>query len=220
MDIVLTPIEARVLGSLVEKELTTPEYYPLSLNSLTAACNQKNNRDPVMALTEEDVRRAVETLRGKTLAWQLNTAGGRVPKFEHNLPAKFGFTQPEISIVTVLMLRGPLTVGEIRSCTGRMHTFAELADVEAVLTRLSEMENGPYVVRLAREPGRKENRFAHCFCGEVTMAAALNVTQEIPVAAKPQMSDRIDSIENKLSQLTNDLAVLQQAFSDFKKSFE
>ena len=141
MDIILSPVEARVLGSLVEKELTTPEYYPLSLNALTAACNQKNNRDPVMSLTADDVTMALESLRGKNLAWQLSTAGGRVPKFEHNLPARLAIAaqdaqgnadaseenapatrsvaanmlRPELAVLAELLLRGPLTAGELRT---------------------------------------------------------------------------------------------------------
>ena len=115
MDILLFPHEVRVLGSLIEKELTTPEYYPLTLNSLMAACNQKSNRDPVLSLSENDVKKAMDQLRGKTLAWEMNLSGSRVPKYEHNLPAKFAFTPQETAALCVLMLRGPCTPGEIRA---------------------------------------------------------------------------------------------------------
>ena len=213
MDIVLTPVEVRVLGSLVEKELTTPEYYPLSLIALVAACNQKSNRDPVMTLTSDDMTMAIDSLRGKNLAWQLNTAGGRVPKFEHNLPARlkilteaaqedashnesasgitdgepgnaktveFNLLRREIAALCVLMLRGPLTLGEIRGCTGRMHQFKDLRDVEECLARLS---GAGFVAKLPRLPGTKENRFVHCFSGEPP-AAAQPAAAAAPAAAQ------------------------------------
>jgi uncharacterized protein YceH (UPF0502 family) len=250
MDIVLSPVEVRVLGSLVEKELTTPEYYPLSLNSLVAACNQKSNRDPVMELTEDEVGQALDSLRGKNLAWQLNTAGGRVPKFEHNLPARLktlaaaaqntsgqnqgGDTaagadpetadakaventlmRRELSMLTVLMLRGPLTVGEIRTCTGRMHSFKDLPEVEETLQRLCGWEGGPLTVKLARETGRKEHRYAHLFCG-ATASSAPGV-QEAAEAPRLPVSDRVAILEQKVALLTEEIVALKQAQSGAKK---
>jgi hypothetical protein len=259
MDIVLTPVEVRVLGSLVEKELTTPEYYPLSLIALVAACNQKSNRDPIMTLTSDDVAMAIDSLRGKNLAWQLNTAGGRVPKFEHNLPARlkilteaaqesaahngsasggldadsqqesaktveFNLLRREIAALCVLMLRGPLTLGEIRGCTGRMHQFKDSADVEECLARLS---GAGFAAKLPRLPGTKENRFVHCFSGEPP-AAAQPATAAAPAAAQVVQSaiqpgtvaDRVLQLEQKVAELTNDISGIRQAFEEFRRKFE
>jgi uncharacterized protein YceH (UPF0502 family) len=249
MDIVLSPVEVRVLGSLVEKELTTPEYYPLSLNSLVAACNQKSNRDPVMTLTDDDVTMAVGSLRGKNLAWQLNTAGGRVPKFEHNLPARmkilagsvqadlpqtdadatgdrkdakaaeFNLLRREIAVLCVLMLRGPLTVGEIRGCTGRMYPFTGLPDVEESVNKLS---SAGFIAKLPREPGRKENRFCHCFSGAPSQSAADTpaVAADQQVILPGTVPDRIVQLEQKVVKLTEEIVVLRQAFEEFRKKFE
>jgi len=259
MDIVLTPVEVRVLGSLVEKELTTPEYYPLSLIALVAACNQKSNRDPVMTLTSDDVVMAIETLRGKNLAWQLNTAGGRVPKYEHNLPARlkilsdaareievqnenrsespdvsgdgnqgnaktieFNLVRKEMAVLCVLMLRGPLTVGEIRGCTGRMYAFKDIPDVDACLEKLC---NASFVTKLPRSPGTKENRFCHRLSGE-PLAAAQPAASVTPVHVVQQIvqpgtvADRILQLEQKVSQLTEEMSGVRQAFEDFKRKFE
>lgn len=262
MDIVLSPVEVRVLGSLVEKELTTPEYYPLSLIALVAACNQKSNRDPVMTLTSDDVAMAIESLRGKNLAWQLNTAGGRVPKFEHNLPARlkilseavketlaqnenaaevpgapadadaergnskaveFNLLRREIAVLCVLMLRGPLTAGEIRNCTGRMYQFKDLPDVEECLARLC---GAGLAAKLPRAPGTKENRFHHCFSGELVVTAvqpaagAPAAQPQQPVIQPGTVADRVVQLEQKVAQLTNDISGIRQVFEEFRKKFE
>ena len=258
MDIILTPVEVRVLGSLVEKELTTPEYYPLSLIALVAACNQKSNRDPVMTLTNDDVTMAVDSLRGKNLAWQLNTAGGRVPKFEHNLPARlkiltqatqenqpqesdaaaagqdapveqaagskaveFNFLRREIAALCVLMLRGPLTIGEIRGCTGRMYPFKDLPDVEECIGKLSA---AGFSAKLPRLPGTKENRFCHCFSGEPAAQTAATPVQAapslLPVIQPGTVLDRVVQLEQKVTQLTDDISGIRQAFEEFRKKFE
>ena len=164
MDVTLNDTELRVLGSLIEKELTTPEYYPLSLNALVNACNQKSNRDPVMNLDEDAVTRALDSLRFKQFAL-LSGAGGRVAKYRHALAEKFRFSPAELTVLCELMLRGAQTVGELRSRGERMHAFADLAEVEGVLQDL--MERTPAVVaRLPRQPGRKESRYAQLFAGE------------------------------------------------------
>jgi uncharacterized protein YceH (UPF0502 family) len=259
MDIVLTPVEVRVLGSLVEKELTTPEYYPLSLIALVAACNQKSNRDPVMTLTNDDVTMAVDSLRGKNLAWQLNTVGGRVPKFEHNLPARlkiltqtmqenqpqdgneaategpdapseqaagskaveFNILRREIAVLCVLMLRGPLTIGEIRGCTGRMCPFKDLPDVEECVTKLSA---AGFVAKLPRLPGTKENRFCHCFSGEPAaqpVAVPIQASQSVQPLIQPgTVLDRLIQLEQKVTQVTEDISGIRQAFEEFRKKFE
>ncbi len=201
MDILLNSVEARVLGSLIEKEITTPDYYPLTLNALTSACNQKSNRDPVMTLDEKTVVRGLDSLREKQMAWQVRTAGTRTPKYEHNLANRFKFSPPEIALVCVLLLRGPQTMGELRGRTGRLHKFDDLAQIEETLQGLMEREDGPFVVRLPRQVGRKERRYAHIFCGEV------EVDQEDEFPPEPARRDilaedeRIAELERKVAEL-------------------
>ncbi len=163
MEMTLNDIEVRVLGSLIEKELTTPEYYPLSLNSLTNACNQKSNRDPVMALAEEDVVRALDSLRFKQLV-VLSADGGRVPKYRHLLSEKLGLVSAEQAIICELLVRGPQTVGELRTRGERMYPFGDLAAVEEVLQELIQRET-PLITLMPRQPGRKEGRYAQLFSG-------------------------------------------------------
>ena len=162
----LTPTEARVLGALVEKEITTPEYYPLSLNALVNACNQKNNRDPVTSLDEVEVRQALHGLETERLAGPVR-GDTRVPKYEHRAQEVFNFTRGEIAVVCVLLLRGPQTPGELRGRTERMYKFDELSDVQSVLQRLIAREPDPLVKILPRQPGTKEARYAHLLSGDV-----------------------------------------------------
>jgi len=222
MDFILSPTEVRVLGSLVEKELTTPEYCPLTLNSLALACNQKSNRDPVSSYPDEEVLDAVETLRAKQLAWQRSIPGSRSLKYEQNLKAKFGFEQRELAVACVLMLRGPATVGEIRGHTGRMYPFRDLAEVEESLARLAAWETGPVVTRLPRLPGTKEHRFVHLFSGEVAVAPNPEEPREtVPThGAVLTLTDRISLLEGKTTRLADELAAVKQAFEEFKRSFE
>src|ERR1700751_4369369 len=163
----LTPSEARVLGALIEKEVTTPEYYPLSLNALINACNQRSNREPVMDLDEEAVRLALHGLEDDGLAGRARSADGRVTKYEHWLGEAFNFSRAETALVCVLLLRGPQTPGELRGRTERMHRFEELSDVQSTLQRLMQREP-PLVMVLPRQPGTKEARYAHLLSGEVT----------------------------------------------------
>jgi uncharacterized protein YceH (UPF0502 family) len=251
MDIVLSPIEVRVLGSLVEKELTTPEYYPLTLNALVLACNQKSNRDPVMSLCNEDVSAALELLRGKNLAWQMSVAGARVPKYEHNLPAKLmaafhpgdsasgnetGDAPPdslvhgrtvattlvrrELAVLTALMLRGPLTPGELRGVTGRMYPFKDPAELEETVQKLMSSEFGPLIAKLPKQPGRKEQRYAHLFSGDV---AAQSAPADAPGAgaqtAAPALplSDRLSLLEQKVALLADEIVAIKQAVVEIKK---
>ena len=208
MDFQLNEAEARVLGSLVEKEAATPEYYPLSLNALCAACNQKSNRDPVMSLDEGSVLGAVESLRAKGLV--LRTSGGdhRVPKYGHRAGEVFNFDRREQAILCVLMLRGPQTVGELRGRTERLHTFDGLAEVESTLDRLME-RTPPLVRKLARQPGEKEPRFAHLLSGEV----AVHAQPPVPTEHRPAVEDRMARIEEQLAEL-------KQQFEEFRKNFE
>ncbi len=165
MTTVLSPVAARVLGSLVEKEITTPDYYPLSLNALANACNQKNNREPVMNLDEDQIRQALHQLEDDGLAGAARGADSRVAKYEHRMQEVFNFTRGEIAVVCVLLLRGPQTPGELRGRGERMHRFEELSDVQSTLQRLMQREP-PLVKVLPRQPGTKEARYAHLFSGE------------------------------------------------------
>ena len=166
MEVLLNAVEVRALGALIEKEITTPEYYPLTLNSVTTACNQKSNRDPVVSLEEKAVVRALEGLREKGLARQVSGVDMRVPKHYHLFDEKMCLTRPQVAALCVLMLRGPQTVGEIRGRSGRLYEFTDLEEVERVLMELVERSEGALVVQLARQPGRKESRYAHVLMGE------------------------------------------------------
>jgi len=222
MNIILTSIEARVLGSLIEKEMSTPDYYPLTINALTNACNQKSNRDPVMNIEEKTVARALESLMQKRLAWQRNTAEGRVPKYAHGMYDIFKISSPELGALCDLLLRGPQTAGEIRSRTGRLYEFKDLNEVEAILQKLAEREDGPFVVKLPRQEGFRESRYAHLFCGEV------KIEQEEAAALPPKTAimeisaenERIVELERKVAELRTELDELRQAFIEFKRQFE
>src|SRR5437899_5169461 len=165
-NVVLSDNEARVLGSLVEKDITTPDYYPLTLNALVNACNQKSNREPVMNLNEEMVRQALHSLNEKGLSGTASAADSRVPKFEHRMQEAFNFTRRETAVMCVLMLRGPQTPGELRGRTERMHRFEDLTEVQSTLQRLVQREP-PLVKMLRREPGTKEARYVHLLSGDV-----------------------------------------------------
>ncbi len=220
MDIQLDEREVRVLGSLVEKELTTPEYYPLSLNSLTAACNQKSNREPVMSLDESEVVRALDSLKSKHLVWKLDTAGGRVPKYEHNLRPHWELSDAEVSVLCVLLLRGPQTVGEIKNRTNRMYNFSGLEEVERVISQLSEREDGPFVVRLPLQPGRKEHRFMHLFSGEPQIDMSIEPCAEPARVRVEQEQKRIADLEERVEQLEQQIGSLKQAFDSFREEFK
>ena len=176
MKIELTPIEARVIGSLIEKQITTPDQYPLSLNALVNACNQKSNRDPVLELEERIVQQTVDDLGRKHLVVEKSGFGSRVPKYQHRFcNTEYGTLKldpHELAIVCELLLRGPQTPGELRSRAARMAPFSDVSEVEAALTRLSDRADGPFVTRLAREPGRRDSRYAHLFSGEVAGGGA------------------------------------------------
>lgn len=220
MDFVLNEIEARVLGSLIEKDITTPDYYPLSLNALTNACNQKNNREPVMALEEEAIRHALRTLNEKGLAGTAGGADSRVTKYEHRLQEVFNFTRPEIAVLCVLLLRGPQTPGELRGRTERMHPFEELADVLSALQHLMQREP-PLVKMLPRQPGTKESRYAHLLCGELDSWTAPAPVEAHPVAAHGTANDeRIARLEAEVVALKKEQAELKEQLESFRKQFE
>lgn len=219
MDITLNDREVRVLGSLIEKELTTPEYYPLSLNSLTNACNQKSNRDPVMALMEEDVVRALDSLRFKQLV-VLSADGGRVPKYRHLLAEKLRLMPAEQAVLCELLVRGPQTVGELRTRGERMHPFGDLAAVEEVLQELMVREN-PLVTLMPRQPGRKEGRYAQLFsampeCDEESPEARPEAARQRVVAE----NKRVTKLEEEVAALRSEVSELQQMMAEFKAQFE
>jgi len=169
VETILNEYEARVVGSLIEKQMTTPDYYPLTLNALTHACNQKNNRDPVVAYDEPTVQRALDSLREKKLAYVFTGSESRVPKYGHLFPKSYDLSPPEVAALCVLLLRGPQTVGEIRGRTGNLHQFESLAEVEVTLQGLMTREAGPLVARLPPPAGAKEPRYAHLLSGEVLL---------------------------------------------------
>lgn len=223
MNILLNPIEIRVLGSLIEKEITTPEYYPMSLNALTNACNQKSNRDPIMELSENEVHAAIETLRDKRLGWQFSSAGARVPKYEHNLRSLFTLSKEDIAVLCVLLLRGPQTIGELRTRTDRMCSFDSLELVEKTVKGLISREDGPFVVELPRQPGRKENRYMHLFAGEIEVNQDSSVENQItehPKISISSTSERITALEHEIVSLKTELNELRTQFLDFKKQLE
>ena len=220
MDVILNAVEVRVLGSLIEKELTTPEYYPLTLNALVNACNQVSNRDPVVAYDERTVVRALESLREKQLIWMVTGAGARVPKYEHRLVEQLKLAEQEIAVLCVLMLRGPQTVGEIRGRTGRMYEFKELAEVELTLDSLVSALP-PLAMKLPRQPGMKESRYAHLLSGEVHVEEAPAAARLAPVTLEVRAeNERLAKLENEVEVLRQELAELKQQFLDFKGQFE
>ena len=221
MDVLLNAVEVRALGALIEKEITTPEYYPLTLNSLTTACNQKSNRDPVVSLEEKAVVRALEGLREKGLARQVSGVDMRVPKHYHLFDEKMCLTPPQVAALCVLLLRGPQTVGEIRGRSGRLHEFADLEEVERVLTELVERSEGALVVQLARQPGRKESRYAHVLMGEPEEDKAYAEGPVDAVALEVRAEDeRITALEEQIQILKNELADVRNAFAQFREQFD
>ena len=218
---ILTEIETRVLGSLIEKDITTPDYYPLSLNALVNACNQKNNRDPVMTLDEAAVRDALATLQEKRLAGPASGADSRVTKFEHRLQEVFNFDRREIAIVCVLILRGPQTPGELRSRTDRMYHFEALDDIVATLDRLAQRQP-PLARVLPRQPGTKESRYTHLFSGEPLISEASPNVARAPSSATAgnPTEDRLKTLEEEVSRLRLELTEMQQQLAAFRRQFE
>ena len=217
-NVLLTDIEARVLGSLVEKGVTTPDYYPLSLNALVNACNQKSNRDPVMNLNEDVVRQALHSLNEKGLAGTASTADSRVPKHEHRMQEAFNLMRPETALLCVLMLRGPQTPGELRGRAERMHRFEDLTDVQSTLQRLMTREE-PLVKVLPRQPGTKEARYAHLLCGEKAEWDAPPAPASIEAESSVD-TERLTQLEEQVSSLQKEIEGLKQEFAGFRRQFE
>jgi hypothetical protein len=214
----LSETETRVLGALIEKDITTPDYYPLSLNALVNACNQKNNRDPVMTLDEAVVREALSTLQERRLAGPASGADSRVTKFEHRLQEVFNFDRREIAIVCVLLLRGPQTPGELRSRTDRMYHFEALEDIISTLDRLAQREP-PLAQVLPRQPGTKESRYTHLFSGEPAISEeSTDVARATTVSTS--LADRVTTLEAEVARLREELSEVQQQLAAFRKQFE
>jgi uncharacterized protein YceH (UPF0502 family) len=219
----LTPTEARVLGALIEKEITTPEYYPLSLNALVNACNQKNNREPVMALDEVEVRQALHGLEDEHLAAAVR-GDSRVPKYEHHVQEVFNFTRGEIAVICVLLLRGPQTPGELRGRTERMYRFDELSDVQTVLQRL--MTRQPTLVKvLPRQPGTKEARYAHLLSGDVQTFEPAAVSAHTSAYSSASSSSSLSSeeeteLKERMAQLEAEVAILTRELGDVREQVE
>ena len=217
MNIVLNSAEARVLGALVEKDITTPDYYPLSLNALINACNQKNNREPVTNFDEETVRLALRNLNEKQLAGMARGADGRVAKYEHHLQEVFNFTRPETAILCVLLLRGPQTPGELRGRGERMHRFEDLDDVLRGLQQLMRREP-PLAKALGRRPGTKEIRYAHLLSGDVE---AWEPSSETAYSGSvTDDNERVAHLEAQVATLQSEVAELRQQMAELKKQFE
>jgi uncharacterized protein YceH (UPF0502 family) len=210
----LSSEEIRIIGTLIEKELTTPEYYPLTLNSLMLACNQKSNREPVVSYNDTLVTETVEALREKGLVRRVTGSDMRVPKYRQNFTEEMGFTPEETAVMCVLMLRGPQTPGEIKGRTGRMFNFENLAQVTDILFSLASKER-PLVVKLPKQAGMKESRYAHLLSGEAVIES--NVAEE---SSSFSISRRIEALEEEILTLKSEIAGIKEQFWKFKKQFE
>ena len=215
---ILNETEARIVGSLVEKQLTTPEYYPLTLNALVNACNQKNNRDPVVSLDETTVTNALEILRDRNLVYVFYGSTSRVPKYKHMLPSLYELEPSEVAIIAVMLLRGPQTLGELRTRTERLYDFSGLGEVQETLDGLARRDE-PLVVKLERLPGQKEARFAHLLSGEIDVEA-FAAAQATPQKLGGIDSERIEKLENEVASLRDEVDTIKQTFEDFKRQFE
>ena len=218
----LTDVEVRVLGSLLEKEVTTPDNYPLSLNALQAACNQTTSREPVMRLDEDALVPATVALRRRGLLRQIQPAGSRVTKFEHLLGEEMRLVRRELAVLGVLMLRGPQTPGELYARTERLEPFADLAELEGVLESLIAREPEPLVARLPRRPGQKEVRYAHLLGGEPPQADAPATAEERPVVTRRGEADddRVAALERTVDELRAEVAALRAELDAFRAQFQ
>jgi uncharacterized protein len=217
MSTILTEAEVRVLGSLVEKQLTTPEYYPLTLNALTAACNQKSNRDPVMSIGETAILAAIDSLRDKNLVYLYYGSTSRTVKYKHMLPSVYELEPPAVAVIALLLLRGPQTVGELRGRSDRLYEFSGLGEVQETLDDLAG-RNEPLILKLERQPGQKEARYVHLLSGEVDVAA-LNVVRE-QHSGSSGSNERIEKLEHEVQRLGSELTLFRETFDEFRKQFD
>ena len=200
----LTPTEARILGVLVEKEKTVPDTYPLTLNSLTAGCNQKSSRDPVMNLAESEIQAALDELRGRALVIESYGASGRVLRYAQNFAKVYGLPQPSVALLTMLMLRGPQTVSELRANCERLYRFEDASTVEAYLEELAERGSGALTVKLPKQPGSREHRWVHLLCGEVSLPTVPDST----LTSSGALEERVARLEEEVAELRATLAAL------------
>lgn len=221
-DPLLDVVEERVLGALIEKSTTTPEYYPLTLNALVNACNQKSNRQPVVTFDDKQVARALESMRDKGLIRSVTGGDQRVPKYRHVADERLGLSAAQLAVLSELMIRGPQTVGELRGRANRMHPFDELPQVQSVLDELAARET-PAVVKLPRQPGRKESRWAHLLAGEPEGIAA---DDDVAVPLEPAMqdvraeNDRLAALEQTVAQLQTEITELREELATFRRQFD
>ncbi len=220
MDTILSDVEVRILGCLIEKETTTPDYYPLTLNSLVNACNQKSNRSPVVSYEETSVVRGLDSLQDKGLSEKIYKTDSRVPKYGHLFMKKLNLSRGETAVLCVLMLRGPQTTGEIRGRSERIHKFNDLGEVEKVLDELMNKEH-PMTIKLPRQVGRKESRHMHLLSGEPDITESPASLPEEPAARQVRSeNERIMKLEDELENLRKEFETLKQEFNDLKSQFE
>ncbi|RJP87729.1 MAG: DUF480 domain-containing protein [Desulfobacteraceae bacterium] len=222
MDISLNAVELRILGVLIEKQMATPDYYPMTLNALINGCNQKNNREPVMNLDQGDVEQALNSLRKQHLVWQIMTHGSRTAKYEHNLAEIASVSERELAILCELFLRGPQTAGELNTRTARLIETHGLIAIEQTLKKLAEHHKGPFIEMLPRRPGHKENRYVHLFCPiEQSEAMYQPVTAAMPSSRVMKVEDdRVEDLEQRVNELEARLNALQEQFLAFKEQFD
>ena len=221
MELTLNPIEVRVLSSLVEKSCSTPEYYPMTLNALTAACNQKSNRDPVMQVSSQDVVRALDSLRDRKLAWSVSIAGSRAPKYRHSVGDVYQLTPPQLAVLCELMLRGPQTVGELRTHAERLCKLTDTAEVLSVLQQFITWSGGPLATVAPRRSGQREERYAHLLGGPLSGGSE----SVLPAAEPARLSlmaenERIAALETKVVAMEDEMARLKAEFADFARQFQ
>jgi len=221
MEMNLSVNEIRVLACLVEKSFSTPEYYPLTLNSLTAACNQKSNRDPEMLLGEKEIVRALDSLRDRKMVWAVTLAGSRVPKYRHSLPEVIPLSPPQLAVLCELMLRGPQTVGELRTRASRLFTLSGVDEVQGILKELSDWPGGPLAGVAPRRAGQREERYAHLLGGPLPVEpeSALPPSEPARLSVMAE-NDRIAALETRVASLEDELARLKAQFADFAKQFQ
>jgi uncharacterized protein len=221
VDLVLNEYELRVIGALVEKQIATPDYYPMTLNALVNACNQKNHRDPVVSYDEATVVRALDSLREKKMAYTFHGSDSRVPKYGHLFSKAYELDEAETAVMAVLALRGPQTPGELRSRTAHLHNFENLPEVETTLQNLSLRER-PLVIKLPRQSGSRESRFAHLLSGDINIEelAVAAEKAEALVSSSRSGNERVAKLEEQVATLMLELTDLKQQFAEFKKQFE
>lgn len=215
----LTETEARIVGALVEKQLTTPEYYPLTLNALVAACNQKSNREPVVNYNDKTVEAALENLRDRNLVYVFYGSTSRVPKYKHMLPSVYELEPSEVAVLCVLMLRGAQTLGEIRGRSERLYDFRDLGDAQETIDALVSRDE-PLVARLERAPGQKDARYAHLLCGEEHLAIMAEAAARPAGGGGHAGNERVEKLEQEVESLKSELAEFKDTFDEFRKQFE